>query len=56
VPVLIYNSFDFFFVKFDRLMLFKNFTKNKIFKAILKVHYRVDDIIVKIKNNYDFFE
>jgi hypothetical protein len=37
-------------------MLFKKFTKNKNFKAILKVYYRVDDIIVKIKITMIFFE
>lgn len=37
-----------FYVKFDRLVLFIFLEKNeKKFKAILKINYRVDDIISK---------
>jgi hypothetical protein len=30
--------------------------KNKKFKIILKVYYMLNDITLKINNNYDFFE
>jgi hypothetical protein len=34
--------------------LIKKLQKNEKFKAILKVYYMLNDIIVKINNNYDF--
>jgi hypothetical protein len=30
--------------------------KNKKFEVILKVYYLLNNITVKINNNYDFFE
>jgi hypothetical protein len=51
--VPIYNSFDFLLSLTD--LSYSFFIKNEKFKIILKIYYMLNDIILKINNNYDFF-
>jgi hypothetical protein len=51
----IYNLFD-FYTKFDLLVLFIFFVKKGKFNGMPKMYYILNDIIVKLNNNYDFFE
>jgi hypothetical protein len=49
----IYNLFD-FYTKFDLLVLFIFFVKKEKFNGMPKMYYIINDIIVKLNNNYDF--
>jgi hypothetical protein len=55
LSVSIYNLFYFFLPSLTDFAYSKILRKNKKNKAILKVYYREDNIIVKNSNNYDFF-
>ena len=49
-------SFDFFFdTKFGQLVLFKKLQKYGKSQIILKVYYIVNEVTVKISDNYEFF-
>jgi hypothetical protein len=48
-----YNPFD-FFAKFDRLVLLIFLQKNEKIKFLFKIYYMLNNIMVKINNNYDF--
>jgi hypothetical protein len=53
--VSIYNSFEIFVTSLTGSSYSFIFAKNEKFKAVSKVYYVVNDITVKVNNNYVFF-
>jgi hypothetical protein len=50
--LIVSRDFLIFFIKFDRLVLFGIFRKKC--KTIFKIYYMLNDVPIKINNNYDF--